>query len=103
MIATHFDGNTNGVRPLFVDFEGGAKEESGRVLIEQVGAEVCFLPAYSPDLNPIEMMRSKVKSVLRKAQPRTRPDLLDAISSALASVTPLDASGWFTHCNYSFI
>jgi hypothetical protein len=48
-------------------------------------------------------MWSKVKSLLRKTQARTRPDLLAAISSALASVTSLDASGWFTHCGYSFI
>jgi len=49
------------------------------------------------------MMWSKVKSLLRKAQPRTRPDLLAAIFSALASVAPQEASGWFIHCGYSFI
>jgi transposase len=79
--------------------------ESGQAiaLIEQVRDEVRFLPAYSPDLNPIEMMWTKVKSLLRKAQPRTRPDLLAAISSALASVNPQDASGWFTHCGNRFV
>ena len=66
-----------------MDFEGGAEKESVRVLIEQVGAEVRFLPAYSRDLNPIEMIWSKVKFVLRKAQPRTRPDPLAAISFGL--------------------
>lgn len=88
---------------VVMDNLGAHKNEQTIALIEQAGAEVRFLPAYSPDLNPIEMMWSKVKSRLRKAQSRTRPDLLAAISSALASVTPQDASGWFTHCGYSFI
>ena len=83
---------------VVIDNLGAHKNEQTIALIEQVGAEVRFLPAYSPDLNPIEMMWSKVKSLLRKAKPRTRPDLLAAISSALASVTPQAASGWFTHC-----
>lgn len=86
-----------------MDNLGAHKNEQTIALIEQVGAEVRFLPAYSHELSPIEMMWSKVKSLLRKAQPRTRPDLLAAISSALASITPQDASGWFTHCGYSFI
>lgn len=72
-------------------------------LIEQAAAEVRFLPAYSPDLNPIEMMWSKVKALLRKAQARTHSDLLSAVASSLASVTPQDTLGWFSHCGYSFI
>jgi transposase len=72
-------------------------------LIRQAGAEVRFLPAYSPDLNPIEMMWSKVKALLRKAQARTHPDLLKAVASALSAVTPDDALGWFSACGYSFI
>lgn len=62
-----------------------------------------FLPAYSPDLNPIEMMWSKVKALLRKAQARTHPDLLKAVASALSAVTRDDALGWFSACGYSFI
>jgi transposase len=88
---------------VVMDNLGAHKNPDTISLIEKVGAEVRFLPAYSPDLNPIEMMWSKVKSLLRKTQARTRPDLLAAISSALASVTSQDASGWFTHCGYSFI
>jgi hypothetical protein len=48
-------------------------------------------------------MWSKVKALLRKAQPRNHPDLLVAIASALNSATPADALGWFTHFGYSFI
>ena len=88
---------------VVMDNLGAHKNPDTISLIEKVGAEVRFLPAYSPDLNPIEMMWSKVKSLLRKTQARTRPDLLAAISSALASVTSQDASGWFTYCGYSFI
>jgi transposase len=72
-------------------------------LIEQRGAQVQFLPAYSPDFNPIEMMWSKVKNSLRSAEARTPPDLLKAIAAALNEVTPQDARNWFAHCGYSFI
>jgi transposase len=72
-------------------------------LIEQKGAQVLFLPAYSPDLNPIEPMWSKVKTFLRKAQARTQPALIQAIGAALASVTAQDAINWFAHCGYRFI
>lgn len=72
-------------------------------LIEQAGAAVRFLPAYSPDLNPIEKMGSKVKQFLRSAEARTGEDLLAAIAAALASVTARDAINWFASCGYSFI
>lgn len=72
-------------------------------LIEQVGASVAFLPAYSPDLNPIEKMWSKVKQFLRSAEARTRDTLTTAIAAALQSVTHQDAVNWFASCGYSFI
>ena len=72
-------------------------------LIEQAGASVRFLPAYSPDLNPIEKMWSKVKEALRSAKARTQAALDDAIARAMASVTPADARGWFVSCGYSII
>ena len=72
-------------------------------LIEQAGAQVLFLPAYSPDLNPIEKMWSKIKQLLRSAEARTHPELFHALTSALQKVTPQDAAGWFASCGYSFI
>jgi len=72
-------------------------------LIAEAGAEVRFLPAYSPDLNPIEPMWSKVKASLRTAEARTQPSLLAAIASSLEQVTSQDARNWFAHCGYSFI
>jgi len=79
------------------------KSEPTLSLLTQAGAEVLFLPAYSPDLNPIEKMWSKVKACLRTAEARTQPALIQAIASALKSVTPQDAINWFASCGYSFI
>jgi transposase len=72
-------------------------------LIRAAGAEVVFLPAYSPDLNPIEKMWSKVKTFLRSAAARTPDALIEAIAAALAEVTAQDALGWFASCGYNFI
>jgi transposase len=72
-------------------------------LIAALGAQVRFLPAYSPDLNPIEPMWSKVKASLRQAEARTQPSLLEAIASSFETVTSQDARNWFAHCGYSFI
>lgn len=88
---------------VILDNLGAHKNEATLALIRQAGAEARFLPAYSPDLNPIEMMWSKVKALLRKAQARTHPDLLKAIAHALSCVTPHDALGWFAACGYNFI
>jgi transposase len=72
-------------------------------LIEQKGARVEYLPAYSPDLNPIEMMWSKVKASLRSTEARTPEALIQAIATALGRVSAQDARNWFSHSGYSFI
>lgn len=79
------------------------KSDGTLELIKKQGAEVHFLPANSPDLNPIEMMWSKIKTSLRSAEARTEAALTAAIAAALASVTAQDARNWFAHCGYSFI
>ena len=66
------------------------------------GAEIRFLPPYSPDLNPIEKMWSKIKAVLRAIAARTSPALHRAIRKALLQVTPQDAASWFASCGYTF-
>jgi len=71
-------------------------------LIAQAGAQVLFLPPYSPDLNPIEMMWSKVKSLLRSVEARTPAELVSAIGQALAKISAQDALAWFAFCGYSF-
>ena len=68
--------------------------------IEAAGASVWFIPAYSPDLNPIENCWSKVKSVLRSIKARTLEELLDALVEEFASITLEDISAWFIHCGY---
>jgi transposase len=78
------------------------KSDPTLALIAAAGAQVVFLPAYSPDLNPIEKMWSKVKALLRAAEARTVADLVRAIGQALAQVTAKDALGWFVSCGYSF-
>jgi transposase len=78
------------------------KSDPTLALINSAGAQVLFLPAYSPDLNPIEKMWSKIKSLLRTAEARTPADLITAIGQALAKVTSQDALGWFVSCGYSF-
>lgn len=64
------------------------------------GAEVLFLPAYSPDLNPIEMAWSKIKSILRKLKPRNSEDMQTAMKTALDSITKTDVENWFAHDGY---
>jgi len=63
--------------------------------IEAVGAKLLFLPPYSPDLNPIENMWSKVKAYLRQAAKRTKATLINAIGKALKTITPEDCLGFF--------
>jgi len=72
-----------------------------RELIESVGAEVWYLPPYSPDFNPIEAMWSKIKQILRSLAARTFEGLITAIGIALEHVTIHDSIGWFTHCGYA--
>ena len=82
-----------------------APHESAQTLelIEAVGAKVMFLPPYSPDLNPIEKMWSKIKGALRTAEPRSQQSLVEALGEALKKVTQQDAMNWFASCGYSFI
>ena len=79
------------------------KDRQALRLLGEAGVAVRFLPACSPDYNPIELMWSEVKAVLRKAEARTNETLLLAIGDALARLTRKDATHWFTHCGYGFI
>ena len=72
-------------------------------LIQDRGAHVLFLPPYSPDLNPIEKMWSKLKEFLRSAEARSRPSLIEAIASALETITAQDVINWLASCGFRFI
>ena len=76
------------------------KGQKVRVLIEERGCELIYLPPYSPDLNPIEEAFSKVKWLLRKAEARSRQALVEAIGGALSMISAQDARGFFEHCGY---
>ena len=69
--------------------------------IEKVGAHVLHLPSYSPDLNPIEMMWSKIKAILRKFKARTDDALIAALPFAFGAVSINDINGWFQASGYS--
>jgi transposase len=77
------------------------KSKQVRELIEARGAEVLFLPPYSPDFSPIEETFSKVKGILRKLGARTYEALMEASGQALDAVSWRDAVGWFKHCGYN--
>jgi transposase len=68
--------------------------------IRAAGAQLWHLPPYSPDLNPIEKMWSKVKAFLKKIKARTKDALIEAIAMALEQVTTEDAHGWFKESGY---
>lgn len=86
---------------VILDNLSSHKNTDTLALIEETGATVKFLPAYSPDLNPIEKMWSKIKEFLRAAKARTLEALEEAIAKALATVSANDALGWFESCGYT--
>ncbi len=86
---------------VVLDGLGAHRTEKVRDLIEARGADLIFLPSYSPDLNPIEEAFSKIKALVRKEGARVREALVvEAIGRALAAVTTEDAAGWFAHAGY---
>jgi hypothetical protein len=74
------------------------KSERARRFIEMCWARLAFLPPYNPDLNPIEIVFSKVKPLLRSLGCRTRDALWHAMQSVLDEVTATDAANCFLHC-----
>ena len=76
--------------------------KGGRVrgIVEERGCELLYLPAYSPDLNPIEEAFSKVKGLIRRSEARTREALVEAMGKALGAVSARDAHGFFEHSGY---
>jgi len=64
-------------------------------------ARLLFLPPYSPDLSPMELCLSKLKTALRAAKARTREAIDTAVQTALETVTATDARNWFRHCGYT--
>jgi transposase len=72
-----------------------------RQRIEAQGAELLYLPPYSPDLNPIEKAWFKLKQFLRASKARSAEALDQAITEALKTITADNAVAWFRHCGYA--
>ncbi len=76
------------------------KSTAVRQAIEAAGAELRFLPPYSPDFNPIEMAFSKLKAFLKKTAARTVDDLRDAIAHGIDTFTPNECENYFAAAGY---
>ena len=74
-----------------------------REAIEARGAALLYLPPYSPDLNPIEMVFSKLKALLRKAKERTRDSLWDSIGKSLDAFPPHECKAYLRHTGYGSV
>ena len=93
----HLNGNS----VLIMDDMKSHHAKAVRNLLDSSGVRYIYLPPYSPDLNPIEKLWSKVKAFLRKFKARTLDALPNAIQNAFHSVTISDCSGWFRFCGYA--
>ena len=76
------------------------KQPEVRAAIEAVGAQLRFLPPYSPDFNPIELAFAKLKAFLRAARPRTFDHVCALIAAALELFTPTECRNFVRHCGY---
>ena len=92
----HLNGNS----VLVMDNMKSHHAKAVKNLLDSSGVRYIYLPPYSPDLNPIEKLWSKVKAFLRKFKARTLDALPDAIQRAFQTVSPSDCSGWFKFCDY---
>ena len=85
---------------VFMDNLRTHKVDGVREAIEAVGATVRYLPAYSPDLNPIEMAFAKLKAALRKGAARTVTALIKIIGKLVRSFAPDECANYFRHAGY---
>lgn len=85
---------------VILDNLSAHKSATARAAIEAVGCEVRFLPAYSPDFNPIELAFAKIKSGLRAAAARDADALHTATAQAIDRITPADARAFYAHCGF---
>ena len=85
---------------VIMDNLGSHKGKAVRDLIRAAGAKLFFLPKYSPDLNPIEMLFSKLKHLLRKAAKRTKDTICDAIAQILDTVTEQECRNFLIEAGY---
>jgi transposase len=85
---------------VVADNLGSHRVAGVREAIEARGASLLFLPPYSPDLNPIEQVFAKLKTLLRRAEPRSRESLWQSIGDSLDRYTPQECKNYFKNCGY---
>ncbi len=85
---------------IVLDNLGAHRASRIEEITAECGARVIWLPPYSPDFSPIELMWSKVKAYLRKVRARTQTELEKAIAAALKTITASDCVNWYRHCGY---
>lgn len=86
---------------IVMDNLSAHRPKAVREKIEAAGCHVRYLPAYSPDLNPIELAFGSMKAAMRTQAIREREALGDAMVEALATVTPEAATSYFRHCGFT--
>ena len=87
---------------VVLDNLGSHKGKAVRKAIRKAGAHLIFLPPYSPDLNPIEQVFSKLKTLLKKANTRTVEDTWRRIGTLLDHFSPAECSNYFRHAGYAY-
>lgn len=85
---------------IVLDNLGAHRASRIEEIAKSCDARVVWLPPYSPDFSPIELMWSKVKAYLKKVKARTQQELEQAIAKALQTITISDCLNWFRHCGY---
>ena len=88
---------------VVADNLGSHKVAGVRQAIEARGAELRFLPPYSPDLNPIEQVFAKLKGLLRRAEPRNRAALWNTLGRSLDRFSPAECHNYLRHCGYGHV
>ena len=86
---------------VMMDNLGSHKSHAVRHLIRAAGAKLFFLPRYSPDLNPIEQVFAKLKTLLRKADPRTIETTWREIGALLGNFTPTECANYLVNSGYA--
>ncbi len=82
-------------------FHAGCRELPAKTKSARSVNEICYLPAYSPDFNPIEMAFSKLKALLRQAAARHWTELLEAVARALETFSPDQCLNFLRHAQYA--
>ena len=88
---------------VVMDNLGSHKGRAVRAAIRAAGARLLFLPPYSPDLNPIEQVFAKLKTLLRKAEARTVDAVTSAIGQVLGAFAPHECANYFANSGYASI